>query len=90
MKGSDLNGWPWLDFRKLVEKAGKVGDTTETTATLVKELKRNNEKWTQILDKMNDQYDRYYKQFSRLETAMSSLNSQSNYIAQMLGGGTQQ
>lgn len=75
---------------KLLEKAGKVGDTTETTATLVKELKRNNEKWTQILDKMNDQYDRYYKQFSRLETAMSSLNSQSNYIAQMLGGGTQQ
>lgn len=71
---------------KLLEKAGKVGDTSETTATLVKELKRNNDKWQQILDKMNDQYDRYYKQFSRLETAMSSLNSQSNYIAQMLGG----
>ena len=75
---------------KLLEKAGKIGDTTETTATLVKELKRNNDKWQQVLDKMNDQYDRYYKQFSRLETAMSSLNSQSNYIAQMLGGGTQQ
>ncbi len=30
--------------------------------------------------------DRYYKQFSKMESAMTKLNSQQNYIASMFGG----
>ena len=29
--------------------------------------------------------DRYYKQFSKMESAMTKLNSQQNYVASMFG-----
>ena len=29
--------------------------------------------------------DRYYKQFSKMESAMTKLNSQQNYISSMFG-----
>lgn len=69
----------------LLEKAGKVGDTTETTSTLAKQLINYTKKVAELLDKVNSKYDKYYKQFSQLETAMNSLNSQSSYISQLLG-----
>ena len=34
----------------------------------------------ELLDKVNAKYDKYYKQFSQLETAMNSLNSQLEVI----------
>lgn len=74
---------------KLLEKAGKKGDTTETTSILSKQLLDYDDKVRELLDKVNSRYEKYYKQFSALETAMNSLNSQSSYIASMLGGGTQ-
>jgi flagellar hook-associated protein 2 len=36
-------------------------------------------------DKLNDMEDRYYKQFSAMESAMAKMNSQSNSLASMLG-----
>lgn len=37
-------------------------------------------------DRLQDMEDRYYKQFSAMETALAKLQSQSNYFASMLGG----
>ena len=40
---------------------------------------------TSMEQKLQDMEDRYYKQFSAMETAMQKLQSQSNYLASMLG-----
>lgn len=39
-------------------------------------------------NRLLDIEERYYKQFSAMETAMQKMNSQSNYLASMLGTGT--
>lgn len=36
-------------------------------------------------DRLKDMEDRYYKQFSAMETAMSKLNSQSNQLSSLIG-----
>ena len=41
-------------------------------------------KWQSKLDEMED---KYYKQFSAMETALANLKSQQNSLASMLGGG---
>lgn len=41
-------------------------------------------KWQSRLDEMED---KYYKQFSAMETALANIQSQQNSIASMLGGG---
>lgn len=53
------------------------------------ELEKYNEELKKMETKLQDIEDRYYKQFSAMEKAMSSLNSQSNSLASMLGTGTQ-
>lgn len=42
---------------------------------------------TTMEKKLQDMEDRYYKQFSAMEVAMQKLQSQSNYLASMLGTG---
>ncbi|MBQ0042826.1 MAG: flagellar filament capping protein FliD [Lachnospiraceae bacterium] len=38
-------------------------------------------------DKIADMEDKYYKQFAQMESAMAKINSTSNYIGNMMGGG---
>lgn len=42
---------------------------------------------SQMETKLTDLEDRYYKQFTAMEKAMSELNSQSSYLTSMMGGG---
>lgn len=42
---------------------------------------------SELEEKLQDMEDRYYKQFSAMETALSKLQSQSNSLASMLGMG---
>ena len=37
-------------------------------------------------EKLKDMEDRYYKQFSAMETALAKLQSQTNSLASLLGG----
>ena len=39
-------------------------------------------------DKLKDLEDKYYKQFSAMETALAKINSQSSSLAGLLGTGT--
>ena len=51
---------------------------------------QQNQYKTEIADwdkKLKDMEDRYYKQFTAMETAMQKLQSQSNYFASMMGTG---
>jgi len=36
--------------------------------------------------RLKDMENRYYKQFSAMETALAKLQSQSNYLSQLMGG----
>ena len=36
-------------------------------------------------DRLDDMEDRYYKQFSKMESAMANLNSQSSYLSNLMG-----
>ena len=41
---------------------------------------------SKLEEKLTDLEDKYYKQFSAMEVAMSKLNSQSSYLASLMGG----
>ncbi|HAN10731.1 MAG TPA: hypothetical protein DCP90_09000 [Clostridiales bacterium] len=70
----------------LVEKAGIVGDSSEATNVLTKQIieyELDIEDWE---DKLADKEDSYYAKYAALEVAIQKMNSQSSYISNMLGG----
>ena len=54
-----------------------------------KEIKKNIKDYEDDIDdmedKLTDMENRYYKQFTAMETALSKLNSQSSYLTSLLG-----
>lgn len=55
---------------------------------MTKELKTYKDELKTMEDRLNDMEDRYYKQFTAMEKAMASLESQTNSLASLLGTGT--
>ncbi len=51
-----------------------------------KEIDEYKDKVSSLQEKMVEEEDRYYEQFSRMEAAMAKLQSQQSYIAQLFGG----
>lgn len=49
------------------------------------EIKDYKDEVTALQDKLAEDEEKYYKQFSAMETAMAKLQSQQNYIAQLFG-----
>jgi flagellar hook-associated protein 2 len=72
----------------LIEKAGIKGDFTEFSSLLYNQIKDKDKIISTLSSKLADKETRYYTQFSKLEQAMNSLNSQSSWLAQQLGGGS--
>ncbi len=56
---------------------------------LSKELTTYKEELDDMEDYLNDMEDRYYAQFTAMEKAMSTLNSQTNALASLMGTSTQ-
>lgn len=54
--------------------------------TLDKDIKQRKEDVTDLQDKLVAEEDKYYKQFSAMETAMARLQSQQSYVSQLFGG----
>lgn len=54
--------------------------------TLDSEIKKYKENVSDLQEKMQEEEDRYYEQFSAMETALSKLQSQQSYISQLFGG----
>jgi len=69
----------------LLVKAGTVGDTSEFTNALYKQIQDYNKQISTLLDSLSDKEDGYYRQYSALEKALSSMNSQSDWLASQLG-----
>jgi flagellar hook-associated protein 2 len=67
----------------------KAGSSTSNNQSYLmgKELDRIEESVRRFNDRLTSLENRYYKQFTAMETAMSKLSSQSSYLMQQFGGG---
>lgn len=71
----------------LIELVGRPGDDKSSTSQYAERIQTAARKIADLEKKMVIEEDRYWKRFTAMEKAMSTLNSQSNWIANMLGGG---
>lgn len=69
----------------LLEIAGIKGDFTEFKNTLTDQIEDKKTRINEMLERISDKEERYYKQFAQLETAMNNMNSQSSWLASQLG-----
>jgi flagellar hook-associated protein 2 len=69
---------------KITEQAGSVGSAFDDS-NLSKKLKQTDDEINRWEDRLKLIEDRYWKQFSAMEKAMSKSQSQGSWFAQMLG-----
>ncbi len=65
----------------LLKKAGMEGTTTETENILSKQIERTEDKVDTLLEKLEEAEEKYYLQFSAMESAIQEMNAMSNYIS---------
>lgn len=70
----------------LVKLAGIEGRASEKNNTLNTRLEAVKEKLARLKDVYQMRKDRYWKQFNAMEKSLSSVNTTSSYLTQMLGG----
>lgn len=68
----------------LLEKAGIKGDYTEYHNFLTDDLNDKDKVIAEMKTRLVDKENKYYLQFSKLETAMQQLNSQSSWLTSQL------
>ena len=79
-------------YDKLTDKMSAIKDTSSmftvyNDLAMQKEYKAYNDKIAKQEEKLNNLMDKWYKKFSEMETAMAKLQSKSNGLTSMLGGG---
>ena len=72
------------DKGTLVQLAGTKTGTAATDNSIYDQLKSISTLISSLETRYEQQQDRYWKQFSNLETMMGSLNSQTSYIQQLM------
>jgi flagellar hook-associated protein 2 len=76
----------------LAERIGSIIDSytggyqSTSLTTLTDSLKRLDDRISVLEEKMLAKEEQYYKKFAAMETAMAALNSQSEWLAGVLGG----
>ncbi len=66
----------------LLEKAGAIGDRSQYSNTLYNQISDYDDKIAELNDELSTKENSYYDQFSRLESLISQMNSQSSWLAQ--------
>lgn len=69
----------------LLDKAGIVGDRSEYTNLLFKEMASFDEIISNLNDRLSSKENALYAKYAAMESALSKLNDQQSYITQMLG-----
>lgn len=77
----DSNGYKGT----LLEKAGLKGDLSEYSNSITKLIKAQQDKIYRITVQLDDKETYYYTIYSRLESTMTKLNSQSGWLSSLLG-----
>ena len=71
---------------KIVSEAGvTAGVTDDTKSNLAKKINQYTDDMDELADRLEEIEDRYYNQFSAMETALTKLSSQSSWLSSMLG-----
>lgn len=77
-------------YDTLGEKMSKTELSSSYTIYNDVQMKREYDEYTETIkkweEKLKDMEDRYYKQFSAMETALAKLQSQTNSLTSLLGG----
>ena len=68
----------------LIKKAGMVGSSTASNNTLSKQITKYEEKISRMQTIFASKQQALYTKYSKLETLMNNLNSQSSYLTSML------
>ncbi|MEA4848693.1 MAG: flagellar filament capping protein FliD, partial [Clostridiaceae bacterium] len=71
----------------LLEKAGVIGDITENSSLISKEIELKDTLINTLLDKLTDKENQYYAKFTAMETALNQMNNQIAWLSQQLGTG---
>ncbi|MHB1392791.1 MAG: flagellar filament capping protein FliD [Clostridia bacterium] len=71
----------------LIERAGIIGDIKKFDADIPKQIKDMDYSIVDMLGKLTEKENSYYKKFSSLERIMSQMNSQSAWLSQQFSGG---
>lgn len=74
----------------LVQRAGQTNSSSATDNAIHDQIKRINDMISRLEIRYSRQQDRYWKIFSGLEQQMGTLQSQGDYITNMMGGFFQQ
>lgn len=69
----------------LIEEAGVTNDSSVITNLLYKDLADRDKAINDMITKINAKQEAYYTQFSKLETYMNQMNSQSSWVSKNLG-----
>jgi flagellar hook-associated protein 2 len=69
----------------LLEKAGLVGDVTESSNAISKAIEKIERRIEQANRRMDEQEDKYWRAFAALEEAINTMNAQSGWITSMMG-----
>jgi len=78
----DSNGKKGL----LLEKAGIAGDASEYNNLLYSQIDNYDTKISTLLKQLADKENRYYEQYSALESQLARMQAQSNWLASQLNG----
>ncbi|MEJ6950202.1 flagellar filament capping protein FliD [Natronospora cellulosivora (SeqCode)] len=71
----------------LLEKAGIEGDTSEINNSINREIIGYDNRINSLLDTISRQEEYYYRMFTRMESALSEMYAQSDWLTAQLGGG---
>lgn len=70
----------------LIEKAGLIGDSTESLNLIETDIRRNNDAINDLIIRLNKKENAYYRKFTALEEYVSQMNAQSAWLAQQFSG----
>ncbi|SHE61504.1 flagellar hook-associated protein 2 [Caldanaerobius fijiensis DSM 17918] len=73
-------------IKQLKDKAG-TSDMLYDNSYISQQIQQYNQQISDMQARLTEMENRYYEQFTRLETAMQQMNAQSAWLAQQLGGG---
>lgn len=86
-KVTDSYAKTWGTKGSLIQRAGSESSAVSLTDNdLYRSMKDIDDIIKQLQTRLKNEQDRYISQFTRLETAIAQMNSQSSYLSSMSGG----
>lgn len=74
----------------LVNLAGSDSVTGDNTSSLSRQIDSIDKQIATLKTRLENEYDRYWRQFTALETAISKIDAQSGYLSSMFGNSSNQ